>query len=224
MNLLIKLAVSQPQFEETVNNILQRAEYKHLKNGFRDLIENAKEAIGKWILGVLEKTFSNFKNAPEVSDGLSSLFLIIGVIVFIGLMGFVLASFQKSFEKKRIVTEILGEKIDNKTTPYTLRDRAVKFSKEGDFRLGVRYSFIGLLFLMHEKNLLYLDETKTNEEIYSYLKKNKFNNLKELKSLIDVFNSSWYGHKPVDEGIYETYSKTLELLWNEVVKHEEKSK
>jgi hypothetical protein len=224
VNLIVKLAVSQPQFEDTVNNVLQRNEYRHLRNALRDLIEKAKEAIGKWILGVFEKTFQGLENAPAISDKLSTVFLIIGILVFVGLIVFILVKFDRAFDKRRRVQEILGEKIDSRTTPYTLKDKGARFAQEGDLRLGARYNFIGLLLLMHEKSLIYLDETKTNEEIYSYLRKHKFNNLTELKSLIDIFNASWYGHKEVSREGYESFNNTLELLWNEVIKHEEKSK
>lgn len=224
MNLIVKLAVSQSQFENTVNKVLQRNEYKHLRNAVRDLIEKAKEAIGKWIRGVLEKTFDGLENAPAISSRLSTIFLIIGILVFVGLVVFILIKFDRTFEKRRRVHEILGEKIDSKTTPYTLKDKGTKFAQQGDLRLGVRYNFIGLLLLMHEKSLIYLDETKTNDEIYSYLRKHKYNNLSEFKLFIDIFNASWYGHKEIGEEGYKNFNSKLELLWSEVIKHEEKSK
>lgn len=224
MNLIIKLTVPQQQFNDTVNSILQRNEYKHLKNGLRDLIDGAKEALEKWILGVLQKTFNNLDNMPQISNKLSIVFLIIGIILFTALIGFILIKLDKAFEKKRKIQEILGEKIDSTTTPYTLKDKGDKFALGGDLRLGVRYSFIGLLLLMHENNLLYLDEANTNEEIYDYMRKNKYGSLKELSYLIEIFNISWYGHKEVGMNAYEKWHTVLEALWNEVTGNEKKGK
>jgi hypothetical protein len=77
---------------------------------------------------------------------------------------------------------------------------------------------------MHNRNLLYLDETKTNEEIYSNLKKLNFKGLKVMKLTMDLFNSSWYGHKAFNRESYTGWTEELSLLWNEVVEYETENK
>lgn len=219
-----ELVVPQTQFNDTVDKILKRSEYRHLRNAFRDLIDRVKEALKDWIFAFLKKTFGNIKNASSVSDSLSTIFMIIGILAILAIVIIIVIKFNKTFDKKRRVKEILGEKIDSRTTPQSLRDKALSFLKEGDYRAAVRFDFIGLLLLMHEKNIVYLDETKTNEEIYNYLKKQGFKDIKSFKSLINIFNDSWYGHKKVEGSLYEVWNKTINAFWNEVMEHEEKDK
>lgn len=219
-----ELIVPQEQFNSTIDNILQRAEYRHLRNVFRDLIDRVKEAIADWVLNFLQKAFSNLKNASSVSNNVSTILMIIGILLILTIVIVIIMKFSRTFDKKRRVKEILGEKIESTTTPESLRTRGTDFVKEGDYRQGVRYEFIGLLLLMHERNLVYLDETKTNEEIYNYLRRQNFTDLQRFKFLINIFNHSWYGHKGLERNTYEDWNKTMAILWNEVTVYEEKSK
>jgi hypothetical protein len=208
------------EFDNTIHSILNRADYKHLKNSFRDIInnvkDNIKEAISKWI----EKRFSSLGEAEAISDKLSSAFMIIGILAIVAIIIVIIVKINKTFERKRKVREILGEKIDDRTTPASLKQKASSFREAGDFRQAIRYDFIALLLLMHEKNLVYLDESKTNEEIYKYLRKNNFSMSDVFKNLGEMFNSTWYGNKTSGEQNYIKWSNGISLMWNEVIKHE----
>ncbi|MCM8710300.1 hypothetical protein M2651_04575 [Clostridium sp. SYSU_GA19001] len=217
------IAASQIEFNNTIDDILQRPEYRHLKNILRDLIERIKESLKNWFIDFLKRTFSNMKNVTSLADRLSTIFMIIGILVIAGIIILIALKINRSLEKKSRIKEILGEKIDSRTTPDSLREKAAEFIKSEDYRQGVRYEFIALLLLMHEKNIVYLDETKTNEEIYSYLKTRKFPNLKSFKYLVDIFNSSWYGQKSVESTDYSNWNRIVSLLWNEVMNYEEKA-
>lgn len=218
------VAASQTEFNNTVDSILQRPEYRHLKNVLRDLIDRIKESIKNWLTEIIKRTFSNMKNVSSVSDRLSTIFMIIGILVIVAIIVLIVVTVNKTLEGKGRIKEILGEKIDSRTTPNSLREKAANFIKDGDYRQGIRYEFIALLLLMHEKNIVYLDEAKTNQEIYNCLKTHKFHDLKSFKYLGDVFNSSWYGHKPMENNEYDNWNSTINLLWNEVINYEEKDK
>jgi hypothetical protein len=211
---------SKGEFDAQVHEILQSAEYTHLKNPLKDFLSKAKEGIKEALFKWLKRSFSNIDNAAVVSDRLSTIFMIVGILVIAAIIIIIIVKVNKTFEKKRRVKEILGEKIDNRTTPSSLRQRASGFREAGDLRQAIRYDFIALLLLMHEKSLVYLDETKTNEEIFKYLRKNDFNRADVFKNISDIFNSTWYGHKAADKENYEEWSSNMGLLWNEVIKHE----
>ena len=214
---------SKPAFDETIKRILSRPGYKHLTGGLGDFIKKIKNMLMEWIGRILEKTFSNLSNAPAISDRLSTIFMIIGFLIIILIIVFIIIRINKTFDKKTRVKEILGEKIDGRVTPNSLRSRGAAFIKKGDFRQAIRYDFIAVLLLMHEKNIFYLDEAKTGEEIYNYLRKNKFEMVAVFKKLVSIFNASWYGHKPSDQRLYDEWDSTINLIWNEVINHEEKS-
>jgi len=167
--------------------------------------------------------FSNMGNMTSISGTLSTVFIIIGLLAIVTIIILIVIKFSKTFEKRTRIKEILGEKIEEGTTPNSLRLKAETFAKEEDYRQAIRFDFIALLLLMHDRNILYLDETKTNEEIYNYLKKNDFSQLVLFKALINDFNANWYGHKVWNNGLYKIYKDNVSLIWNEVIYNENKN-
>jgi hypothetical protein len=214
---------TKPVFDETIRKILNRHEYKHLTGGLGDFIQKIKDILSGWIMRILERTFSNLSNAPAISDRLSTIFMIIGLLIILLIIVFIIIRINKTFDKKTRIGEILGEKIDGRVTPNSLRSRGAVFINKGDFRQAIRFDFIALLLLMHEKNILYLNEAKTGEEICNYLRKNKFEMVTVFKKLVNIFNASWYGHKASDQRLYDEWNSNINLIWNEVINHEEKS-
>lgn len=212
------------KFQSTVDKILNSSEYSHLKGGLRDLIDGLKEKLQQWLVKLLSNTFSNLESANVMSEKLSLIFMIIGILAIVTIIVIIVVKISKTFERKRRVKEILGEKIDDNTTPISLINKADGYKNQGDFRQAIRYKFIGLLLLLHEKTLLYLDETKTNEEIYNYLRKSKISFLEDFKELIDIFNASWYGHRDCNETVYDKWNENFKVVWNEVINYEEKNK
>lgn len=221
--LLMMAIPSKKEFDFIINKILSKSEYIHLKNSLRDFIDNFKKSIINWLERMIEKKIHNYKPI-EMPDKVSTFFIIVGIVVIFVLLLFIVIKIIKAFDKNNRISEILGEKIDDKTTPHTLRTKASNYESKEDYRNAIRYGFIALLLLMHEKNIVYLDETKTNEEIYTYLKKNNFNMLSQFYSMINIFNSAWYGHNYCNKDTYIEWQQFLEVLWKEVMSFEQKNK
>lgn len=224
MEFLCIIDTSKTEFNNTIDKIASRPEYKNLANSIMDFVDMIKEKITRFILNILMKTFSNAASALSISKGASTVILIIGLLALLALITFIAVKIGKAFERRRRITEILGEKIDDNTTPFTLKEKAALSLAAGEIREAIRYDFIALLLLMHENNLIYLDETKTNEEIYYFLKRNGFNLLSNFRYCIDTFNLVWYGHKIEGGSVYEKWDGNLSQLWNGVISDETKSK
>lgn len=224
MEFLCIIDTSKTEFNNTIDKIASRPEYKNLANSIMDFVDMIKEKITRFILNILMKTFSNAASALSISKGASTVILIIGLLALLALITFIAVKIGKAFERRRRITEILGEKIDDNTTPFTLKEKAALSLAAGEIREAIRYDFIALLLLMHENNLIYLDETKTNEEIYYFLKRNGFNLLSNFRYCIDTFNLVWYGHKIEGGSVYEKWDGSLSQLWNGVISDETKSK
>jgi len=214
---------SKSEFENALHKILLQPEYKRLRLGLGDYIQMLKDYIAKGIVNILKMLFSNMGNMTSISGTLSTVFIIIGLLAIVTIIILIVIKFSKTFEKRTRIKEILGEKIEEGTTPNSLRLKAETFAKEEDYRQAIRFDFIALLLLMHDRNILYLDETKTNEEIYNYLKKNDFSQLVLFKALINDFNANWYGHKVWNNGLYKIYKDNVSLIWNEVIYNENKN-
>lgn len=224
MKLLSLIVPSKVQFDNSIQKILKSPGYNQLNNGFTDFISNIKNQLQQWFLKLLKKMFNNLETASSVSDSLSTIFIIIGIMAIIAIILVIVLKINKTFEKKRKVKEILGERIDDKTTPNSLRQKARIFIESDDYRQAIRYDFIALLLLMHKYSVIYLDETKTNEEIYRYLRKNEFPKTEGFRYLIDSFNAAWYGHKEYSKEAYNQWNSYIESIWNEVTRNESKEK
>jgi hypothetical protein len=220
--MLTVMIPSEVEFEKAVQKILQYTEYAPLRNSLRDFVDRIKDALIEWLDRLFARNNFNEARMPEISDKLSIVFMITGIVIVALIIAFIIVKGHKAFEKRERIKEILGEEITERTTPDSLKRRAAGLREHGKLRESIRYDFIALLLHMHERNILYLDETKTNEEIYNYLKKNKFLMLAPFKSIVSGFNSTWYGNKPPER--IEEWSSNINLLWNEVSSHEGKNK
>ncbi|WPC44566.1 hypothetical protein [Clostridium sp. JS66] len=215
---------SRDEFDRAVYDVLQRSEYNHPKDNITNFIDKIKEIIEKKVSEMLQGIFLSKGSVHSISNNISTLFIIVGLLLIFTIIVIIIVKASKVFNKDAKIREILGEKIDERTTPDSLRQKADNFEKEGEFREAIRYDFIALLLLMHEKNLIYLDETKTNEEINNYLRKNEFSMISVFEYLMNIFNSSWYGHKICEENLYDSWTKYVNKLWSGVVTYENKSK
>ena len=213
---------SKPAFDDAVKIVLSRPEYANLKSALEDIIQNIKE----WFISLLIKFFTNLFSGlgavKPISGALSTIFIVVALTLIVGIIVFIAIKINKSFEKKGKIKEILGERIDGRTTPETLKAKAKAFEEKEDYRNAIRYDFIALLLLMHEKNVLYLDETRTNEENYSYLNRIKFPKLSEFHYAMEAFNSTWYGYKTCGRDGYGKWSEKINAMWNEVLDYEAK--
>lgn len=218
MKALYLTTPTKPEFDITINNILQGKEYTLLKNPVADFIEKIRSALRDWFFNFLKNTFSGLKAPGVISDRLSSLFMIAGMLILSTLIILIIVRISKAFNRNASITEILGEKIDEKTTPLTLREKAASFEREGDLRQAIRFDFIAALLLMHNERIIFLDETKTNREIYEYLNKNKFPWISPFKFLENTFDHCWYGHKSCSKADYANWRANLNELWNGVMK------
>lgn len=216
--------ITQTTFDNTVDKILKQPEYKSLTSGLTEFIDKVKEYIAEKLAELFRKAFSNMSPSASLTDKFAIIIMIIVILVIAAIVIFIIVKVNKKINKKARIKEILGEKIDEKDTPETLKEKALEFRKQGDYRQAIRFDFISLLFLMHTKNIIYLDQTKTNDEIYNYLRINKFNNLDRFYTLIKVFNFVWYGHNSGSKEMLGNWENNIDAIWNGVINYEEKGK
>lgn len=216
MKVLFNFIISKTEFDSKVREILQRSDYVQLANNIKDWVENLKERIIRWIMDLLDNTFENMPSSKGISENLSIIFIIAGILIITGIVVFIAVRMGKVFERNSRVKEILGESIGEGVTTASLRRKASEYADAADFRMAVRYEYIALLLLLHEKNLIYLEDTKTNEEIIKSLLESKFSMLDVLQNMAVMFNASWYGHKAFLNAAYEDWSGKLKLVWEKV--------
>lgn len=210
------LTPTKEKFDKTIEGILNSSKYKQFNQNYIDVMGKLRERIISWLEKWLESLNFSGDEISRVVPSASNGIIIIGTIIIILIIILIFLSIKKMIKKDNRVKRILGEVIDEKTTTVGLYEKARTFKDRGQYREALRYSFIALLFQMNEYNLLSLDETQTNSEIVFALRKNNFKNIDLLEEAAHLFNKVWYGHKVINEEVYKSWEKTIEILNNGV--------
>ncbi|MGM0369508.1 MAG: hypothetical protein ACQEP9_03755 [Bacillota bacterium] len=210
------MSVAQEEFAKTVNEVALAPEYRIMrwKKLIYGQLADWKDQLVKWLLQQAQN--KDWSLNPDWLDLLANLVIIVGIIVIGIVIIYSILYLVKSFKQDNQVEEILGEEITEETTPNSLRAKAEQLQQAGQLRRSIRYDFIALLYLMHQQSLLYLDQAKTNQEIYLYLEETKFFGLDSFKELVTIFNATWYGHQDCDQQSYHRWTVNLNSLWSEV--------
>lgn len=209
-------------FDRVVGEILNKAEYRRLQNDYADIIERIRNTIMEWIEVILEKFFSMEGKLGTSAFGISNGIVIICLMLLVILVIVLFLSMKRVVGQNRTVRTIYGEKISSSTTAEGLRNKAIEYRKHGYYREAIRVGFISLLLKMDEKNLLYLDPAKTNEEMVAILRNSNFKYVDIFQSLTYLFNEAWFGRKKIHEEEFSLWEKKLDELWNGVLGIESK--
>jgi hypothetical protein len=205
---VLALEDSQPGDLQSLQDILARAEYGWAADTSPSLLNDLMQRFLDWLSEILGEsepvTISIGGGAVDVTALIAS--LVIGL-----LLAFSLASLFRDF-----VSESALDAENGHEEPLSARsalNRAESLSKDGDYRLAVRYLYLSALLILDERGLLYYDRTKTNREYLRRVAENpKIAGL--LREVINVFDRVWYGFQPIDEETYNHYAARVRELEN----------
>lgn len=219
MNFIYSLSaiiVQRKDFDNAIKQVLKKPVYRYLNKSYIDITERIRNIIIDWVNKWIEKAFDASQNLGAFSFGLSNGIVIIGTIILVILVVMLFLSMRKILNKNKKIKEIYGEKISN-TTAEDLKEKSRKLKADGNYREAIRVGFISLLVKMNEKNILYLDEAKTNNEMIQTLKTEGFKYVELFQKITYLFNEVWFGHKIIRENEYNLWERNIEELWNEVL-------
>ena len=208
---------SQDEFDKVLHKVLSDPKYWKINKKLQEETTSWIDRFKKWLEEILSSRIDNMENAEGISEVLSYVIIfVVGVALIVGII-MVILYFYNGVKDRRGLKEILGEKITEETTPMSLDRKALVYEGQGQYRLSIRYSYIALLLLMHEKHVLVLKDAMTNQEVYECLIEGKFNDLDTFDDIMQVFNHAWYGMHEYEKEDYDSYRKQLKQLWNEVI-------
>ena len=220
-SLLTQITPTNQEFNKTVSDILNQDKYSGLKTGFGSMLKAVKNFFMKLLMQIFSKFMMGTDSSGAASHEKSGIWLaaLAGLVIVVILI-FVIIKVIKLVERKPKLKEILGEVINEDTTPDSLMKKGHYYNEKGDLRQAVRYSFIAVLLLMHEKNMLYLDDTKTNSEMVAVLRKQGFYSIEEFKVLCNLFNDMWYGYENVNVESKLRWDEAMDKVWQKATEWE----
>lgn len=216
------IGLKKEEFDKAVSQVLNKSEYRSLRYDYVDIAGRIRNTLMEWIKRWLEGLFNAGDKLDTSTLGISNGIVIVGSIFLVFLVIILFFSMKKIVGKNKKVKIIYGEEIGNTTTAEGLRNKAAEYKEHGNYREAIRVSFISLLLKMSEKNLLFLDETKTNSEMIQILTNNDFEYIELFENLTYLFNKAWFGHKKIHEDEYGLWEKNMDELWNGVLVNENK--
>lgn len=211
------ITISKENFDGMISQIINRLEYRHLKF---DIVENAKNYLKEFIAALLKKLLGS-TNALHVSDSAAYVILVVCLIIIAAILIILGLKIFKLLDKSKKIRELFGTVIDVNTTPLDMMRKSKEYENNKDYRNAVKFSFIAILLKMHENNIIFLDEAKTNGEILTILENKEFYLINAFKQAVQRFNVIWYGHKDPAEDSYTLWKQNAATLW-EGVQHETK--
>jgi hypothetical protein len=201
--------------KEKLKDILAAEQYREKKENpitkfINETRQKVKDYLVKLYLKIVNALFGASGEASNLFRGIFVIgFLIAGYFIVRMLMKF------KPGRKKSKKRTVLGEEIEEETTPKDLADAALAAAKVGDFRLGVRKLYIALLYEMSERNLIELDSHATNREYLA--KASRFTQLvPSMSYLTDRFDFFWYGMFPSSQQDFISYLEKYREAVNKV--------
>lgn len=86
----------------------------------------------------------------------------------------------------------------------------------GDFRLMIRYSFIGVLDVLRSRELINYKSDKTNYEYYTEIGHPAYK--KQFRKLANTYEYAWYGAYAVSETTMRTYMENYKNLTQQLTR------
>lgn len=198
-------AVFAPTDLDSLNVILSQPEFQWRTNPVNDWFQKMWNKIAAW----LDKFLQPLNISISIPGG-GNIMTVIAVIVLLAVLAFV---FRGLFTD--LVKEAKGDGTDEDSdinlTAETAFRKAQNLSGQGDYRTAVRYLYLSSLLMMEERGILRYDRSRTNREYLRSVSEHP-NLAKPLKTVVDVFDRTWYGFEPLDESTYKEYVNEVEEL------------
>ncbi|MFZ5597208.1 MAG: DUF4129 domain-containing protein [Bacillota bacterium] len=136
---------------------------------------------------------------PAVAAVLVALLLYAGYRMVMSLLG-----------RRRLLRDH-GGKVESSPGRYTdLLLRARELGATGEWREGIRYAYLALLFYMESKNWIRVEKWKTNFEYMLELNESNRELSEAFRSRAGIFERVWYGKGAVDESLFMRYVSWIE--------------
>ena len=160
-------------------------------------------------------------------SGIAPIFQVIGVLLIIGIIGFILAKLlpsllykNSSVQKSNIEIDVEEDLLEENISEWPLEKLLKKYVTDGDMRNAIRIYYLMSLQLLHLNGLIKWEKDKTNSkyviEFSSHPKSEDFSNLTR------VYETTWYGNFKIHEDLFEITKNQFMMFNNQFRVSDEK--
>ena len=163
------------------------------------------QRIWQRILRALFDLLPAGRGSPILNYALTGL----GALALLAVLLYAARSFFASFTSEAEREGATGP--ESELTAEEALTRAHSLSRDGDYRAAVRYLYLSTLLLLDERGVLRYDRSRTNRE-YLGTVRDRPEVAATLRSVVEVFDRTWYGYQPLDAESYAAYEAAVNAL------------
>jgi hypothetical protein len=210
---------SKDEYKRKLAEILAREEYQKPApkegSGLTGLIER----FLNWLRSFFPESGPS-SSLPYDFSGFAKVLQIGLFVVIFGLIGFLIYKFapllfpaaRRGSRVKKSHRTILGERIAAEESSADLFGEAERLARDGEIRAAIRKGYIALLCDLSDKNVISLEQHKTNRDYLRDLRKRP-PLYGSVSGLTSSFERHWYGFQPTAaadwEDFRESYKKAV---------------
>jgi hypothetical protein len=202
-------------FDAAMREVLKQPKYDVLTGRAVDYREVILDALGRFVVGLLDRL--NWLDADAADYNLSFFaYAFIGVAVALTLLTvaavvyFTLRHKRKRRRQTETVAEWFGDIAEKRLSLDALLEHARVYAEQGEYREAVRHRYIALLIVLHERQWIRVDKSKTNAQLSIEMWGTRPGQSDMFDEVIDVFHRTWFGHKWMDDARYQRFVKRAE--------------
>jgi hypothetical protein len=97
----------------------------------------------------------------------------------------------------------------------TAEEKALKYYRNGEYKLGLRFLYISLLIYFNEINVIRIDKSKTNRQYLKEVQRSGHARFDTFSEFTGVFNEVWYGNRKASGEMFMKWYENFNLLKKE---------
>lgn len=216
----------EQEIRKTVEKILARKEFHQSeeRNPIADMINQIGESILEWIRGLFENRkpadavqFEQAVSNDDMQVVLKIVLILLGAVLLFLIVRLVIRRVYLPGKAKKSKIPKAHDYLEN---PDLAAEKMRSLMEQGEYTQVLRYLFVVLLLMFHERKIIHIEKWKTNRAYLREIAASSPDLLSPMKELSMVFNACCYGGRTIDQ---ECMSKWFTFYVNEKGKYEKEN-
>ncbi len=187
--------------------------FKGISDTIKDMLLNLWDSF-KNILGKIIKPDNiPFLNGKPLSEGVSLVFAIIGILVMIFLFGILLFFVLRNIRRSRVLKQeddaLLLSALND---PSHMEEKAMEHYRKGDLKQAIRFLYIALLLKLNRLDIIKIDKSKTNKQYLKEIINSSTFLYESVSDFTNAFNLHWYGNRDLDDAKFQYWHGRYTLM------------
>lgn len=202
-------------FYEAMQEVLERPQYDILTGRAVDYQQMIMEAIGRAIISLLEQVNLSMPDSASYNlQAITFIFVVIAALLLLaasmGITYFLLKRMGRKAKQEASVSALFDDIAHQRFTLSDLLRISREFEEKRQFRDAVRHHYIAVLVALNDKHAIQVDRSKTNAQLLKELASTAPALNESFVSVVDVFHSTWFGKKDIEEEAYRRFAACAE--------------